>query len=343
MSVKKFFVYKKYSDEIWGKLLFKNFSYVKNSVFENYKRRLFRRFFLRSYYHYFRTKFIEKLNIRKFFAVNTNFSTKRFFFQNFLGKVRKNVFNMSVKPLLLSISIINTARISKMVNTCLEFNASRQVKLPVMKSRVFVQLNEIFLRTNAARFYFIKKAKVVKNKGFFYSTHIVTPAKRKKKRSLFFQKHAYYKKISTFFGFKKISDFIKFYSSFNFKYESDLYTILFCRLDTFLNSLNLFPSIYFVQKFIQGGNVFINNLVTVSPNYIVTLNQIVTFSKKYFKRLYFTLIKGLYGRKIFLNFPSYIEVDYKLLSAIMFKFPETAFINQPFSFNLYTKFFNPVR
>jgi hypothetical protein len=342
MGVKKFFVYKKYSDEIWGKLLFKNFSYVKNSVFENYKKRLVRRFFLRSYYRYFRSGFIDKLNIRKFFSLSTNFSTKRFFFQNLLNKKKKPFFSRSVKPLHLGISVINIRLVNNKV-AHINLNNTILTKVPVMKSKVFIRLNEIFLRANAVRFYFIKKAKMTKNKGFFYSTHIATPAKRKKKRSLFFQKHAYYKKISTYFGFKKISDFVKFYSSFNFKYETGLYTILFCKLDTFLNCLNLFPSIYFIQKFIQGYNVFINNIPVSSANYIVALNQIVTFNKKYFKRLYFNLLKKLYGKKIFLNVPPYIELDYKLLSLIMFKFPEIKFINQPFSFNLYTKFFNPVR
>ena len=119
-----------------------------------------------------------------------------------------------------------------------------------------------FLRANNLKFIIKKKLNLRREKTFFYSVHIAAPRKKTKKWSLFALKNIYYKKISLFFGFKKIASFLKLYEQVKAswgKNESILFLFLECRLENFLFRLNFFPSIYFIKRFILSNNIFVNN------------------------------------------------------------------------------------
>jgi len=147
-----------------------------------------------------------------------------------------------------------------------------------------------FLRVNNLQFVIKKKLNLRKQKTFFYSVHIAAPKKKTKKWSLFALKNIYYKKISLFFGFRKVVDFFKVYNLVANVAGSNSFAVFLMlegRLENFLMRLNLFPSIYFIKKFIQYGNVFVNNKVINYSSYNLNFNEVVSFNKKYYKALYF--------------------------------------------------------
>jgi ribosomal protein S4 len=110
------------------------------------------------------------------------------------------------------------------------------------------------------------------------------------------------------------------------------------RLETILLRLNFFPSIYFIKRFIASGNVFVNNKLITYPAYFLEYNEIVSIDKRYFKLVYYFLKSKLKSKKVFLNVPSFIEADYKLLVAMLIRSPKISDLTRPVSFNLYTKF-----
>jgi len=102
--------------------------------------------------------------------------------------------------------------------------------------------------------------------------------------------------------------------------------------------LNLFPSVYFIKKFIEHGNVFVNNKIINHAAYNLNFNEVVSFNKRYYKRLYFFIKSQLKQRKVIINLPPFIEADYKLLVAMLIRSPDELSLTRPVSFNLYTKF-----
>jgi len=158
---------------------------------------------------------------------------------------------------------------------------------------------------------------------------------------LFALKNIYYKKVSLFFGFRKVSDFFKVYDLAGKVGKANSFAVFLMlegRLENFLMRLNLFPSIYFIKKFIEYGNVFVNNKIINYTSYNLNFNEIVSFNKRYYKRLYFFIKSQLRRRKVLVNSPNFIEADYKLLVAMLIRNPNELSLTKPLSFNLYTKF-----
>lgn len=114
--------------------------------------------------------------------------------------------------------------------------------------------------------------------------------------------------------------------------------MLEARLENFLMRLNLFPSIYFVKKFIQYGNVFVNNKTINHTSYNLNFNEIVSINKAYHKNIYYFIKSRLKSKKVFINYPSFVEVDYKLLVATLIRNPDERSLTKPVSFSLYTSF-----
>jgi small subunit ribosomal protein S4 len=136
-----------------------------------------------------------------------------------------------------------------------------------------------------------------------------------------------------------VADFLKIYNLIGKlagRNSFGVFLMLEGRLENFLMRLNLFPSIYFVKKFIQHGNVLVNNKVVNYPSYNLNFNEIVSFNKKYFKILY-SFIKFQLRLHI-INLPAFIEADYKLLVAMLIRNPDQLGLTKPLSFDLYTRF-----
>lgn len=355
-------LYKKYNDEIWGKLaVSKKFSYNKKRVLFSYRDMMLRgRLRVRTKFSYFRRGFLKHLNWNlfqfKFFKKRIkviNFLKKKVYFSHMFVRSSKKRFN-KIKPSLflgLNISFIlllNSSRSNKHFVRLVKRSAAFQKRLvPVVFPKLFLDKKRVllkttkFLRLNNLKFTIKKKLNLKRQKTFFYSIHIAAPRKKNKKWSLFGLKNIYYKKVSLFFGFKRVSSFLKLYNlSLGVwgRNESEFFLLLEGRLETFLMRLNFFPSIYFLKRFISFGNVFVNNVKVCYPSYFLSYNEIVSINKKYFKSVYFFLKSSIKFKRILLNLPTFIEADYKLLVAMLIRRPTQVSLTLPVSFNLYTKF-----
>jgi ribosomal protein S4 len=362
-------LYKKYQDELWGHLINKkSFSYNKKSVLLNYRDIVLKsRLRIKTKFKYFRRGFLKNLNYTlfkfKFFRKNIRtviFSRKQSISTNSLSsvkfkKARRILFRGSKILNLLNFNIfqahlncfskiiVKSASYPLRTTICLYPNNLKIKSFQIInanKKLVFYKAR-CFLRVNNLQFVIKKKLNLRKQKTFFYSVHIAAPKKKTKKWSLFALKNIYYKKISLFFGFRKVVDFFKVYNLVANVAGSNSFAVFLMlegRLENFLMRLNLFPSIYFIKKFIQYGNVFVNNKVINYSSYNLNFNEVVSFNKKYYKALYFFIKSQLKKRKIIINLPTFIEADYKLLVAMLIRNPNQFSLTKPLSFNLYTRF-----
>lgn len=342
----------------------KKFSYNKRSILLYYKSVILRsRLKIRTKFNYFRRGFLKHLNQsllqfktfrkklrlvnfnqKKGFSLNTSLNLRQSFFKPkgfFLFK--KNKFSVLLGFNLSIIRNFSRFEYKKRIFSSLLLRHPKNFlfKRVFLEKKLIALKSTKFLRANNLKFIIKKKLNLRREKTFFYSVHIAAPRKKTKKWSLFALKNIYYKKISLFFGFKKVAGFLKLYeqvkSSWG-KNESILFLFLECRLENFLLRLNFFPSIYFIKRFILLNNIFINNKIINYSSYLLNYNEIVSINKRYFKFVYYTLKRGLKCRKLFLNNPSFIEVDYKLLVAILIRAPDHLSLTHPVSFDLYTRF-----
>lgn len=358
-------LYRKYQDEIWGQIISsKKFSYNKKAVLLHYRDNILKnRFRIRKKFKYFRRGFLKNLNHTSFSFKLFRKNIRLFYFT----KKKKLSFSPSVNSKVLFFKRLACFKIFKTL-PLLKFNlllvcSQLNFKKPVLgnnsvvllpttpKSFGFPFINEHkkqvfynatkFLRVNNLQFLIKKKLNLRRQKIFFYSVHIAAPKKKNKKWSLFGLKNIYYKKVSLFFGFKKVSDFFKTYHFNKSVFGSNSFAVflmLEARLENFLMRLNLFPSIYFIKKFIQYGNVFVNNKTINYGSYNLNFNEIVSVNKAYHKSIYYFIKSRLKSKKVFINYPSFVEVDYKLLVATLIRNPDERSLTKPVSFNLYTSF-----
>jgi len=360
-------LYKKYQDELWGHIISKkSFSYNKRSILLNYRGVILRnRLRIKTKFKYFRRGFLKNLNytllLFKFFRKSIrvlSFKRRESFsvplslgYINFRHK-RRALFRSTKILSLLKFNIFytgfsnldgiytNVYQIRTYLNI---YKQAKSFQLPTVaiNKRLAFYNSKIFLRTNNLQFVIKKKLNLRKQKVFFYSVHIAAPKKKTKKWSLFALKNIYYKKVSLFFGFRKVADFFKIYNLARKLSKANLFAVFLIlegRLDNFLMRLNLFPSVYFIKKFIERGNVFVNNKTINYAAYNLNFNEIVSFNRKYYKRLYFFIKSKLKQCKIIINLPPFIGADYKLLVAMLIRNPDGLSLTKPLSFNLYTKF-----
>lgn len=358
-------LYRKYQDEIWGQVVSsKKFSHNKKAILLHYRDNVLkRRLRIRRKFKYFRRGFLKHLNhtsfsfklfrknIRLFyfikkktFSFSQSVNSRSLFFKRRACFKNYKTLPMLKFNLLLICSKLNFKNLTiRNKSTELLLTGSRFFGFPFInfyKRRVFRNATN-FLRSNNMQFLIKKKLNLRRQKIFFYSVHIAAPQKKKKKWSLFGLKNIYYKKISLFFGFKKVADFIKTYHFNKSVFGSNSFAVflmLEARLENFLMRLNLFPSIYFVKKFIQYGNVFVNNKTINHTSYNLNFNEIVSINKAYHKNIYYFIKSRLKSKKVFINYPSFVEVDYKLLVATLIRNPDERSLTKPVSFSLYTSF-----
>lgn len=393
--------YKKYKDEIWGKLVLSDsFSYNKKSVLMNYKHKIIRRYIkIRSKFSYYRKGFLKNLrraiflnklarknsrllyfNIknatalinRKIFKLKRKRFNKLKFRWKYYSRRNKNIFfikktqkasikdktskshfkkpkkvNLKCLASFKSLLFINSSIISPLGKKTFNFlrippiYLFRSTKSINISSPIEISLRKRFLYLNTLSFLIKKKFNLKNNKSFFYSVHVASPQKKIKKWSNFGLKKIYYKKVSLFLGFKKVSSFVNFYkktAGFWGENEFFLFSLLERRLESFVLRSNLINSIYFIKKFIENGNVMINNIMVTNPLRVLQLGEIVSINKRYSKLMYFSLKSRLLKRKVILNFPDFIELDYKLLVGMVIRPPSFASLTKPVSFDLYTSF-----
>lgn len=347
-------LYRKYHDEVWGNVVSsKKFSYNKKLILIKFRDVIVKkRLRLKTKFKYFRRGFLKHLKntafvfkrSRKLLRISLFISKKMSTSSNF---IKSKLFRSTgaLVNLKLGLILLNTNRFGQIQSVFATQLFFKKKNYPFLVSttpkRLVFRRMKWFLRANNFQFTLKKKLNLRRQKMFFYSVHIAAPKKKNKKISLFGLKNIYYKKVSQFFGFKKVSQFFKVCSyqrKLWGKNHFGVFLALEANLSNFIFRLNLFPSIYFVKKFIQFGNVFVNNKTVNYSSYILNFNEIVSFNRKYYKYFYFHIKSKLRNRKIYVNHPLFAEVDYKLFVAMLIRNPVLADLTKPVSFDLYTKF-----
>lgn len=263
----------------------------------------------------------------------------------YTNKVRKNTLVKGLFPfkafLITNFNLVFSKKVKKklFLNKTSVYNLSNSnVFLPTPSELI---IRKKFLYLNNLSFLIKKKFNLKNNKSFFYSVHVASPQKKIKKWSNFGLKMIYYKKVSLFFGFKKVSSFVDFYSKSS-KFWGDnelfLFSLLERRLETFILRCNFINSVYFIKKFIESGNVMINNVRCTNPSRVLALGEIVSINKLYKKTIYYSMKSRLLKKKVLLNNPDFAEIDYKLLVGMVIRPPSSSSLTKPVSFDLYTTF-----
>lgn len=127
------------------------------------------------------------------------------------------------------------------------------------------------------------------------------------------------------------------------------------KLETMLNivlfKLNIFRNIYFSNNFIRVQGILLNNKVIYYPYRNIVKDDIISFAKKFFKKIFnlftlklyhnkslilkkakkvtnwqaaehYFLVNFLRNPRIALNKPAHFIVNYKILHAVMWRFPK---------------------
>jgi ribosomal protein S4 len=103
---------------------------------------------------------------------------------------------------------------------------------------------------------------------------------------------------------------------FNEKGLNDKYLVgsfayfLEARLDVILYRANFFDSIFSARQFIVHKNVYVNGILETKPGLKVCLNDIIIVPNS--KNFYGLVSKRLFNKKLFVNYPIYLYVSYKL-------------------------------
>lgn len=107
--------------------------------------------------------------------------------------------------------------------------------------------------------------------------------------------------------------------------------LLESRLDILLYRTNLFKSIFFTKQLIRHKGVLVNGLFFTESNTQLNLGDIITLPLSLYKEFYLNLIKNLRSNRILVNYPKYLEANYKIGSFTIFRLPRGKEIAYPFT------------
>jgi small subunit ribosomal protein S4 len=104
------------------------------------------------------------------------------------------------------------------------------------------------------------------------------------------------------------------------------------RLDTILYRSNFFHSIFAARQAINHKRIYINGKIVTKPSFMLFINDIITISQ--ISDFYKHLKQKLQNSKILTNYPSYLEINYKLGTIVLLKMPTNKEVPFPFFINL---------
>lgn len=110
------------------------------------------------------------------------------------------------------------------------------------------------------------------------------------------------------------------------------------RLDVILYRSNLFSSIFSSRQYIVHKKVFVNGVLVNKPSFRVKIDDIVSVSNPEF--FYNDLKLRLLNNQVLGNFPSYLNVNYKLGLVKLIRIPSNKDVPFPFFMNIDTMVHN---
>ncbi len=193
------------------------------------------------------------------------------------------------------------------------------------------QNNYKYRRLLNKRYFFLSK----KRTKFLYKVISEEKEFRRKKRTMKINTYLNLLKLRRFYGNLGKKKIKRLFSQnrvhTNIMARSFAY-FLESRLDVILYRANFFKSIFAARQYISHKKVFVNGRVTTKPSYKVFINDIVTVKNPI--NFYVDIKKRLQNREILVNYPSYLEVNYKVGSVILIKMPENKEVPFPFFMDL---------
>jgi len=174
-------------------------------------------------------------------------------------------------------------------------------------------------------FFFSKNLKDLfsSHKGtFLYKVSQKEKEFKRKKRTLKISTYLGMLKLRRFYGNLKKKQFKKIIrssqSSINVIKKSFPF-LLESRLDVVLYRSNLFNSIYTARQFISHKKIYVNGNIITRCSYQLSINDIITVRQP---QLFYNSIKNsLMNDTLLVNYPAYLEVNFKLGTIIFTKIP----------------------
>lgn len=174
-----------------------------------------------------------------------------------------------------------------------------------------------------------------KQDKFLYQVATEDKEFRRKKRTIKINNYLNMLKLRCFYGNLGLKKFKRIFrqNSLNSNLVARSFSyFLESRLDVILYRANFFSSIYAARQYINHKKVYVNGVVVNKPGYNVSINDIITLSN--YQDFYLDLQSRLKNDSILVNYPKYLEVNYKLGAIIFARLPENNEVPFPFFMNL---------
>lgn len=188
------------------------------------------------------------------------------------------------------------------------------------------------LKGNRKAFFLVRK------KGkFLYEVTTDDKEFRRKKRSLKINNYLNLLKLRRFYGNLGAQKFKRNFRLLSLPVNAVTRSFAYfleSRLDVVLFRSNMFASIYEARQYINHGKACVNGFAVNKPGYVLRLEDIVSVSDP--KLLYARLKLRLQNNAILGNYPSYLEVNYKLGIIILCEFPQNKSVPYPFFMDIET-------
>lgn len=238
----------------------------------------------------------------------------------------------------MSINLKKTQRSLKVIR---RFNEDIWGRLALIKKplRVLDHLYEVYqnnfkynklLKSNKKSFFLLKK-----RKPFLYKVTSEDKEFRRRKRTLKINNYLMRLKLRRFYGNLREKKFKKIFNqaslNSNVIGRSFVY-FLESRLDVILYRANFFTTIYGARQYINHKKVYVNGSLVNKPGFKLSVNDIVTLkdADKFYNNIKYKLLNN----DLLVNYPSYLEVNYKLASVSLIKLPDAQDVPFPFFMNL---------
>ena len=188
------------------------------------------------------------------------------------------------------------------------------------------------LQNNTKAFFLVRK------KGkFLYK--VVTDDKefKRRKRTLKINNYLNLLKLRCFYGNLGARKFRRSFQSMSISTNEVTHSFAYfleSRLDVVLYRSNLFPTIYAARQYITHKRVYVNGKIVTKPGYRLRVDDLVVVSNP--KLLYRKLKDRLRKDLVLGNYPSYLEVNYKLGAVILCKMPTNDEVPFPFFMDIDT-------
>lgn len=176
-----------------------------------------------------------------------------------------------------------------------------------------------------------------KNYNFLYKVNKEEKEFKRKKRTIKINNYINRIKLRRFYGNigeRQIKSLLRRSKLSSNILSRSFFYFLESRLDTILYRSNLFDSIYHTRQVINHKKIYVNGKLVNKPGFIVSVGDIIHVSD--YNLYYINLKQKLQNKKILCNYPSYLEINYKLGAITLIKLPESHEVPFPFFMSIHS-------